>query len=36
MYCIINDRNREAIERYRDRTESDTGIKSFILNNNSW
>ncbi len=36
MYCIINDRNRQGVETYRDKIESEIGFKSFMLNNNSW
>ncbi len=36
MYCIINDRNEEAITAYRDKLEQEFGCRVFIVNNNSW
>jgi homoserine kinase len=36
LYCIINERNEEAIMAYRDKLEQEFGYTSKIVNNNSW
>jgi 4-diphosphocytidyl-2-C-methyl-D-erythritol kinase len=35
MFCIINNRNEEAVDN-RDKLEQELGCKSYIVNNNSW
>lgn len=36
MFCIINDRNEERIERYREKIERDFNCRSVFVNSSSW